>query len=382
MPIPLTRPLLPPLEAFLPYLERIWANGMLTNGGEMHQMLESALADYLGVANLALTSSGTLALITALRALDISGEVITTPYSFVATSHALLWGGMQPVFVDIDPVTLNMAPAAIEAAITPRTRAILAVHCYGTPCDTAAIADIAERHGLKVIYDAAHAFAVDDAGGSILRHGDMSILSLHATKVFNTFEGGAVICADAAGKSRIAHLRNFGFADEVSVPVVGINAKMSEVNAAFGLLQLQHIDQALMQRSHIAERYRRGLAFAKGIHCLDRSNAVRTNNAYFPILVGPDCAVGRDELYAIFRAKQVMVRRYFHPLISTFPMYSQLASAAPENLPVATAAAAQVLCLPIFPGLEDDQIDSIIDLIVRLTGPITSHATTRLGVTA
>ena len=319
MTIPLTRPLLPPLQEFIPYLEEIWASGMLTNCGAMHQALETELKQHLGVEHLALTSSGTLALLAALRASGVTGEVITTPFSFVATAHSLLWSGLTPVFVDIDPHTLNLDPARIEAAITPRTSAILPVHCYGTPCHTVAIDKIARAHGLKVIYDAAHAFGVEDEGGSILRHGDMSVLSLHATKVFNTFEGGAVICPDAGTVEHIQQLRNFGFVNETTVSSIGINAKLSEINAAFGLLQLRHIDQALQRRAHISHYYRQHLAGVQGVHCLPLNPAVRSNHAYFPIWLDGDFPLSRDALYAVFREREIMVRRYFHPLISALP---------------------------------------------------------------
>ena len=255
-PIFVTQPYLPPLEEFMPYLQQIWDSRILTNGGPLHQQLEQALCDYLGVKHIALFNNGTIALVTALQALGLSGEVITTPYSFVATAHALLWNGLTPVFVDIEPRTLNLDPAKIEAAITPKTTAILPVHCYGNPCDVDAIQAIADRHGLKVIYDAAHAFGVEDAGGSILRHGDLSVLSFHATKVFNTFEGGAIVCPDVATKRRIDELKNFGIMDEVTVTAAGLNGKMSEINAAAGLLQLKYIDQMLRHRAEVYRIYR------------------------------------------------------------------------------------------------------------------------------
>ena len=363
MTIPLTRPLLPPLEDFVPYLEQVWASGMLTNAGAMHQALENALKQHLGISHLALTSNGTLALMLALRALGISGEVITTPYSFVATAHSLLWSGITPVFVDIDPVTLNLDPAKIEAAITPRTSAIMPVHCYGTPCDAAAIDSIARNHGLKVIYDAAHAFGVEDEGGSILRHGDMSIISFHATKVFNTFEGGAVVCPAPEIATQIARLRNFGFVDETTVSCVGINAKLNEVSAAFGLLQLQHVESALEQRGRVAAHYRQQLRGIKGVRRLPISVGTRPNHAYFPILLDEDFPLTRDALYHSFREREIMVRRYFYPLISAFPMYADFPSASAENLPVANTISSQVLCLPIFPNMENAEIDTITTFI-------------------
>ncbi|HEY0333297.1 MAG TPA: DegT/DnrJ/EryC1/StrS family aminotransferase [Stenotrophomonas sp.] len=363
-PIPVTSPLLPPLEEFMPYLQRIWDSRILTNGGGMHQALEKALADYLGVEHIALFANGTLALVTALQALRVTGEVITTPYSFVATGHSLLWNGLKPVFVDIDPVTFNLDPAKIEAAITPQTTAIMPVHCYGTPCDVAAIERIAGNYNLKVIYDAAHAFAVRDAGGSILRHGDLAVLSFHATKVFNTFEGGAIICPDARTKQRINHLKNFGFVDEVTVVAPGINGKMSEINAAMGLLQLKHIDRALARRAEIDALYRRLLAGVPGLRCARASAGVQRNNSYFPILVEEDFPLSRDEVYQRMRGNDILVRRYFYPLISEFSMYRGLSSAAPANLPVAQSVARKVLCLPIHPDLLDEDVERICHLLV------------------
>ncbi|SBV36091.1 Nucleotide sugar transaminase [uncultured Stenotrophomonas sp.] len=362
-PIPVTSPLLPPLEEFIPYLQRIWDSRILTNGGSMHQALEKALCAYLGVEHIALFANGTLALVTALQALRITGEVITTPYSFVATAHSLLWNGVKPVFVDIDPETLNLDPAKIEAAITPQTTAIMPVHCYGTPCDVAAIARIADTYNLKVIYDAAHAFAVRDARGSVLRHGDLSILSFHATKVFNTFEGGAIICPDARTKQRIDHLKNFGFVNETTVVAPGINGKMHEVSAAFGLLQLKHIGQALARRAEIDASYRRRLSGIRGLRCLPQVGGKASNHAYFPVMIGDDFPMSRDDLYQLMRNQNIMVRRYFYPLISEFPMYRGLPSAVPGNLPEAHRAARQVLCLPIHPELADGDIALICKLL-------------------
>lgn len=358
-----TQPYLPPLEEFLPYLERIWGSKTLTNGGPFHQQLESDLASHLGVAELALFTNGTLALVTALQALRVTGEVITTPFSYVATSHALLWNGVKPVFVDIDPQTLNLDPSRIEAAITPQTTAILAVHCYGHPCDVEAIQKIADIYNLRVIYDAAHAFGVEDKGGSILRHGDLSILSLHATKVFNTFEGGAVICPDVKTKTRIDHLKNFGHAGETDVVAPGINGKMSEFNAALGLLQLQYIDDAITKRGEIDRRYREGLAGIKGIQCVGRTGETQPNFSYFPILVGPEFPISRDDLNDRLRETGVFARRYFYPLISEFTMYRGFASSHRDNLPVATRISRQVLCLPIFPDLDLGTVDEIINFI-------------------
>ena len=362
-PIYVTQPHLPPLEEFLPYLEKIWANKILTNCGPFHHQLEVALCEYLGVEHLALFTNGTLALVTALQALRITGEVITTPYSFVATAHSLLWNGIKPVFVDIDPATLNLDPARIEAAITPQTTAIMPVHVYGHPCDVKAIQDIADRYNLKVIYDAAHAFGVQKQGDSVLRHGDLSVLSFHATKVFNTFEGGAIVCPDGKTKQHVDHLKNFGFVDEVTVTAPGINGKMSEVNAAFGLLQLRHINQALARRKEIDANYRKLLQGVKGLRCLRGAGETRANYAYFPILVNADFPISRDALFEKLRDNNIFARRYFFPLISDFPMYRGLPSAHRDNLPVATASAQQVLCLPIYPTLEIAQVERISQLI-------------------
>lgn len=362
-PIYVTQPALPPLEEFIPYLEEIWANKILTNGGPFHQQLEKALCDYLGVKHLALFSNGTLGLVTALQALRITGEVITTPYSFVATVHSLLWNGIKPVFVDVAPNTLNLDPARIEAAITPHTTAIMPVHCYGHPCDVDAIQKIADNYNLKVIYDAAHAFGVQDDGGSVLRHGDLAVLSFHATKVFNTFEGGAIICPDAKTKQRIDHLKNFGFVDETTVVAPGINGKMSEINAAFGLLQLKHIDGALARRAALDAAYREQLAGVKGIYCLNDAGEKVSNHSYFPILVQPDYPLSRDELYQKFKEHGIHARRYFYPLISDFPMYRSMPSAHRENLPVATTAAQKVLCLPIYPNLADLDLARVVSIL-------------------
>lgn len=362
-PIYVTQPYLPPLEDFVPYLQEIWGNKILTNGGPFHQQLEAALCDYLGVKHLALFSNGTLGLVTALQALRVTGEVITTPYSFVATAHSLLWNGIKPVFVDVSPDSLNLDPSKIEAAITPHTTAIMPVHCYGHPCDVAAIQKIADNYNLRVIYDAAHAFGVQDEGGSVLRHGDLSVLSFHATKVFNTFEGGAIICPDAKTKQRIDHLKNFGFVDEVTVVAPGINGKMSEINAAFGMLQLKYIDIALQQRSVIDANYRKQLNGVKGIECLPNAGQKTSNYSYFPILVRSVYPLSRDALYQKLKDQGIYARRYFYPLISDFPMYRGLPSARHDNLPVAARASAQVLCLPIYPELTIDDQQRVINQI-------------------
>ncbi len=368
-PIFVTQPYLAPLEDFLPYLEKIWQSKVLTNCGPFHQLLEQALCEYLGVRHVALFANATLALVTALQALRVTGEVITTPYSFVATSHSLLWNGIKPVFVDVDPASLNMDPRKIAAAITPQTTAIMPVHCYGHPCDVETIQRIADNYNLKVIYDAAHAFGVRVQGGtSILLHGDLSVLSFHATKVFNTFEGGAIICHDEKTKQRIDHLKNFGFADEVTVIAPGINGKMSEFNAAFGLLQLKHIDEALQARKAIDAAYREMLKDIKGIRCIKPTGEMVANYAYFPILVESDYPISRDALYECFRADDIIVRRYFYPLISEFPMYRGLPSAHPDNLRYASDASRKVLCLPIHPALTPVDIERIVDIIATAGG--------------
>ena len=362
-PIFVTQPYLPPLDDFLPYLRKIWDSKMLTNNGPFHQQLENALCKYLGVEHVALFSNGTLALITALKALRITGEVITTPYSFVATAHSLLWNGNKPVFVDIEPETLNIDPTKIEAAITPQTTAIMPVHCYGNPCNVEAIQTIADNYNLRVIYDACHAFGVKDDGASVLIHGDLSVLSFHATKVFNTFEGGAIICPDAKTKRHIDNLKNFGFVDEITVVAPGINGKMSEINAAFGLVQLEHMEHVLQRRAEIDAAYRSGLANVNGIHCIPQTATEVRNHSYFPIMVTSDYPATRDELYQKLKDNDINGRRYFYPLISEFPMYRGLSSVDTGNLPVATDAASKVLCLPIYPALESHQIDRICQII-------------------
>lgn len=361
--IPVTQPFLPDLNEFIPYLEKIWDNRWLTNNGPFHQQLEAALAEYLGVEYVSLFNNATIALITALQAMRISGEVITTPYSFVATSHSIMWNGLDPVFVDIDPATFNIDPAKIEAAITPRTTAIMPVHCYSNPCDVEAIQKIADNYGLKVIYDAAHAFGVNYKGESLLKWGELSILSFHATKVFNTFEGGAIISPDAKTKQRIDRLKNFGIADELTVTAPGINGKMSEINAAFGLVQLKHIDKAMAQRQAIDECYRAELANVKGIRVYQHDKHANSNFSYFPILVEADYPLTRDELYNKLKANDILSRRYFYPLISNMPMYRGLPSADLAYLPEANALAEKVLCLPIFNELTKADQQQVIALI-------------------
>lgn len=358
-----TQPSLAPLEQFLPYLKTIWENKILTNGGPYHQELEKKLCDYLDVKHISLFTNATIALVTALQTLKITGEVITTPFSFVATSHSLLWNGLKPVFVDIDPISLNIDPKKIEQAITPQTTAIMAVHVYGRPCDHQAIQKIADKYNLKIIYDAAHAFGVKDSSGSVLNYGDLSILSFHATKVFNTFEGGAIICKDLKTKQRIDHLKNFGFVDEITVVEAGINGKMSEINAAFGLLQLEYVDDCIRQRRDVAQLYRQKIESIPGLTCLYDLNLTQDNYSYFPIRVGPKYPMTRDQLYQKLKDENIFSRRYFYPLISDFPMYKGLASSSKSNLPVADQIASEVLCLPIYPGLSTDEIQRIVELM-------------------
>ena len=362
-PIFVTQPYLPPLDEFIPYLETIWENKRLTNAGPYHNELESALAEHLGVKYLSLFANGTLALVTALQSLRITGEVITTPYSFVATAHSLLWNSLTPVFVDIDPISCNIDPRKIEEAITPKTTAILPVHCYGSPCDYDKIQKIADIYGLKVIYDAAHAFDVKHKGESILNHGDLSILSFHATKVFNTFEGGAIICPNEKTKQRIDYLKNFGFSDEVTVVAPGINGKMNEVQAAFGLLQLNHIKNIISKRCDIDQRYREGLSNTPGIEIPDIDKHAESNYSYFPIFVKQNYQLSRDALYEKLNNHGIHGRRYFYPLISSFPMYAGLDSAHPDNLVVADEIASQIICLPIYPDLSESDVDRVINVI-------------------
>jgi dTDP-4-amino-4,6-dideoxygalactose transaminase len=362
-PVFVTQPFLPPLDELLPYLEQIWASKTITNNGPFHKQLERALCQHLGVEHISLFSNGTIALITALKALRITGEVITTPYSFVATAHALLWNNVTPVFVDIDPETLNLDPTKIEAAITPATTAILPVHCYGTPCDVDAIKMVADNYNLKIIYDAAHAFGVDYRGRSLLDHGDLSVLSFHATKVFNTFEGGAIVSPDAKTKQHVDRLKNFGFVDETTVVATGINGKMSEFNAALGLVQLRHIDEALARRREIDRYFRAELRSVAGITCLEPAAHSDSNHGYFPILIGDDYPVGRDALYEHLREHGVFARRYFYPLITEFPMYRGLPSADSSHLPVALDTAQRVICLPIYPALSQADQARIVDLL-------------------
>ena len=364
--ITVTSPLLPDLKAFTEDLQKIWDSKWITNNGSFHKQLEAALADYLGVPYVSLFTNGTLPLITALQALRITGEVITTPYSFVATTHALWWNGIKPVFVDIDPKTGNIDPEKIESAITPKTTAIMPVHVYGKPCDTRRIQEIADQYGLKVIYDAAHAFGVKVDGESILKAGDMSTLSFHATKVYNTIEGGAMIIHDAQTKKRIDYLKNFGFANEVTVVGPGINSKMDEMRAAYGLLNLKQVDAAIETRHQVAIKYREALRNVEGITFFDDMPGVKHNYSYFPIFVdAKKYGMTRDALYEKMKAANVLGRRYFYPLISDFSTYRGLESARPENLPNAHQMADSVICLPMHHALSEEDINRILSTIVE-----------------
>ena len=364
--ITVTSPLLPDREEFNKFLQEIWETKWITNNGCFHQELERALCKYLEVPYVSLFTNGTLPLITALQALRITGEVITTPYSFVATTHALWWNGIKPVFVDIDPETCNLDPTKLEVAITPRTTAIMPVHCYGKPCDTKAIQSIADKYGLKVIYDAAHAFGVKVDGESILKAGDMSTLSFHATKVYNTIEGGALVMHDERTKKRIDYLKNFGFSGETTVVAPGINSKVDEVRAAYGLLNLRQVDQAISSRHRVADRYREALREVDGITFFDDIPRVRHNYSYFPIFIDAEkFGMTRDELYFKMRENKVLGRRYFYPLISTFSTYRSLESSNPKYLPVATKMADEVICLPMHHELSVSDIKRVLEVILE-----------------
>jgi len=367
-PITVTSPLLPDLDEFIPYLKQIWDSKWITNNGDFHQQLEQALCEYLGVDYISVFTNGTLPLITAFQALNMrKGEVITTPYSFVATTHAIWWNGLTPVFVDVDPITGNIDPDKIEAAITENTVAIMPVHVYGNPCDTAKIDALAKNYNLKVIYDAAHAFGVKVDGRSILQQGDMSTLSFHATKVFNTIEGGALICHSAEMKQQIDYLKNFGFEDEVTVMAPGINSKMDEIRAAYGLLNLRQVDSAIAHRKQVAKNYRAGLKNIKGITCMHEIEGVLPNYSYFPIFVNErEYGMSRDALYEKMKAANVLGRRYFYPLISTFSPYSSLPSSTIANLPIANNLANAVICLPMHAELTDEDVKRVVEAIELL----------------
>ena len=361
-----TRPSLPSLNRFQEYLADIWETKYLTNYGKYHIDFEHKLGQFLNVDNICLCANGTLALINALQVLRITGEVITTPYSFVASTHALHWNNIQPVFCDIDPNTMNLNPDKIESLITPKTTAILAVHVYGNPCNVDAIQKIADTYGLKVIYDAAHAFGVKIKGNSILKYGDISVLSFHATKLLTTMEGGAIVCHDDKTKQRIKYLQNFGFADEVTVMAPGINAKMNEMQAALGILQLENVTENIKKRRFITNQYRNSLKHVKGIYYLEDIEDVEHNYQYFPIFVNEDeYGKKRDELYKELQKYGIFGRRYFYPIISEFPVYRNLISASEKNLPIATKKSRQVVCLPLYPDIESDIVFSIINIIEK-----------------
>lgn len=363
-PVYVTQPFLPPLEEFNEYLKQIWNSKRLTNNGEFHQELERALYEYLGVKYISLFSNGTLALVTALQALHITGEVITTPYSFVATSHALWWNNIKPVFIDIDPKTFNLDPGKIEAALTPRTTAILPVHVYGNPCNVLTIKEIADSYGLKVIYDACHTFGVAIGGIPVLNFGDLSVMSFHATKVYNTFEGGAIICHDEATKKRIDNLKNFGFVNETTVVTPGINAKMNEVQAAMGLLQLKYIDGIIEKRKKISQDYRNQLKNITGLSYIEDFPDVRHCYSYFPVFINAEkFGKTRDQVYDMLKRNNIYGRRYFYPLISQFPTYRGLESAQSGKMPVAERVTEEVICLPLYPDLRDEDFNRIINTI-------------------
>jgi len=361
-----TQPALPPLEELLVSLRKIWESKIITNNGPFHQQFENDLAEYLGVKYISLFSNGMLALITAIQSMKISGEVITTPYSFVATTHALWWNNIKPVFADIDPVTFNLDPEKVEAAITPKTTAILSVHVYGNPCDVTKLQEIADRYVLKLIYDAAHAFGVRLNGTSVATFGDLSVLSFHATKVFNTFEGGAIICHDETTKQHIDQLKNFGIINETTVLAPGINAKMNEFQAALGILQLKYLDEAIGKRKILTERYREFLENIPGISVMQDVPGIEYNFGYFPVLID-SVKLGRtrDEVYNKLKSHNIFSRRYFYPLISQFPTYKGLPSSDPVNLPIAEKITQQILCLPIYPDLEISNVKRVCELIIE-----------------
>ena len=357
-PIYVTRSSLPALEEYVPHLEKLWESRYLTNSGEFHQQLEKGLEDYLGVSHLSLFSSGTAALLAAFKVSELpeGGEVITTPFTFIVTAHALMWCGLKPVFVDVDPVSANIDPAKIEEAVTPRTCAILGVHCYGQVCDTKAIAAIAEKHGLKFFYDAAHAFAVEDEQGSILRCGDFAALSFHATKVFNTAEGGALVCRDAEMKERVDSFKNFGFNGEITAEDIGFNGKMSELSAALGVAQLTHVDEYIAARQKIDTAYRKALEKIDGIEPLDFGNLKRANYSYFPVRITERYPLSRDELFEKYKEHNIFTRRYFYPLVTDFGPYQGMKA----DIPVAQKLVKEILCLPIYEGMSDAEFGRIL----------------------
>ncbi|WP_180060539.1 DegT/DnrJ/EryC1/StrS aminotransferase family protein [Acinetobacter sp. YH12135] len=355
-----TQPVLPELAEFIPYLEQIWKNKILTNCGPLHQQLEKELCEYLGVDYISLFNNGTIALVTALQALGLEqGEVITTPYTFVATAHSIVWNKLTPVFVDIDPQTSNIDPVKVEQAITDKTVAILPVHCYGIPCDVEVLQNIATKHNLKLIYDAAHAFGVKHHGKSLLNYGDLSVMSFHATKVFNTFEGGAIVCHSAEMKQRIDRLKNFGIVNENTIDEISLNGKLSEVHAALGLLQLKSIDRTLLARQKIDDMYRHGLTGISGIHCIKRPSLEKDNYSYFPIVISKPYPLRRDELFEKLKLNGIFARKYFYPIMTDLSIYQEYQSDTPE----AKYLSERVLCLPLYPNLGLDSVQKIIDLI-------------------
>ena len=360
-----TKPFLPPLEEVMPYLERIWDTGILSNSGPIHTELEGSLAQLLGVEHVSLFCNATIALIVAQQALGIRGEIITTPYSFVATTHSIQWMNNTPVFVDIDPISLNLDPACIEAAITDTTAAIMPLHCYGNTCDVDAIQELADHHGLKIIYDACHSFGVEDVGGSVLRHGDISVVSFHATKVFNTFEGGMIVSADHKTKVMVDRLKNFGFVDEITVVEAGINGKMSEFNAAVGLAQMRHLPKIMAARRAIDNLYRDRLDCVPGISCLQIVGQAVRNYAYFPIFVSDEFPLTRDQLYETLQSEGIYGRRYFFPLIPEFETYASGMPNLSASLPVARDVSRRVICLPMYAELEHEEVDRVCDVIVK-----------------
>ena len=360
-PIFVTEPHLPALDKFIPMLEDIWKSKWITNMGEYHLELEKALAEYLGVPYISLFTNGTIALITALQTLDITGEVITTPFSFAATCHALHWNRIQPIFVDIEPHYFNINPDLIEMAITPDTKAILPVHVYGHPCDNEKLQGIADRHGLKLMYDAAHAFGVKEKGTSVLNYGDLSILSFHATKVYNTIEGGAIVSHDKKTKTRVDDLKNFGITDELTIVAPGINGKMNELQAAYGLLQLKEVDNLIAKRKNIAAIYKSELKGIEGIRVMDIPSEIEYNYSYFPVLIDEKkYGYSRDYVYDFLKSKNIFSRKYFYPLLSNIITYNKIKSASKENLKVANRVADEVLCLPIFPDMSDEELKYIL----------------------
>ena len=364
-PVFVTQPWLPDLEEFLPYLEKIWQSKILTNGGPFHSELEKELCSFLGVNQISLFTNGTIALVTALQALKITGEVITTPYSFVATANSLLWNNLSPIFADINPTTFNIDPSKIENLITPQTTAIMPVHCYGNPCDVEEIQNIASKHNLKVIYDAAHAFGVKKDNTSILNYGDLSVLSFHATKVFHTFEGGAIVSHTPEMKKRIDHLKNFGFENEISVIEAGINGKMSELNAALGLIQIKHVNQLIDKRQSIANIYNSRLNQLKGVEIPSWNQNSCNNFSYYPIVINDSYPVSRDSLYESLKIKNIFTRRYFYPLITKFSMYEKYMNKN-NSLTNSKYIADRVLCLPIYPNLDDQSLDLICQTIIDI----------------